>query len=301
MSEPNALNCEGVSPRLLAGDPAHDVFRGDKGSLDVFFRPKSVAVVGATEHAGTVGRTLLWNLITSSFGGTVYPVNPKRPSVLGIKAYPRISDIPEAVDLAVIATPAPTVPDIIAECVSLGVPGAIIISAGLKKTARKGWPLKSAFAKSPGAKCGFWAPTVWGSCARRRGSTPPLPRAIAAKGNVGFLSQSGAVHGGVGLEFQRENWVFGFRVLGVHVGHRVGRPDRLFGQRSQNRKHRDLHGIRGRCAFVHVGGPGSVFIQTHYRHQGGSNRRRRQSGGQPHGLVWWAATTFWTRRLNGAA
>jgi acetyltransferase len=72
-----------------------------------------VAVVGATEHAGTVGRTLLWNLISSSFGGTVYPVNPKRPSVLGIKAYPRVSDIPDAVDLVVIATPAPTVPDII--------------------------------------------------------------------------------------------------------------------------------------------------------------------------------------------
>jgi acetyltransferase len=123
MNISNPLNNESVDPSLALGDPAHDVFRGDKGSLDVFFQPKSVAVVGATEHAGTVGRTLLWNLISSSFGGTVYPVNPKRPSVLGIKAYPRVSDIPEAVDLAVIATPAPSVPDIIAECVSLGGSG----------------------------------------------------------------------------------------------------------------------------------------------------------------------------------
>ena len=58
--------------------------------LDVFFSPKTVAVIGATENANSVGRTLLWNLVTSPFGGTVYPVNPKRPSVLGVKAYPSV-------------------------------------------------------------------------------------------------------------------------------------------------------------------------------------------------------------------
>src|SRR5262245_65430042 len=77
--------------------------------LDVFFSPKTVAVVGATENPGSVGRTLLWNLVTSPFGGTVYPVNPKRPSVLGIKAYPSVSAIPEQVDLAVIVTPPPRI------------------------------------------------------------------------------------------------------------------------------------------------------------------------------------------------
>ncbi len=78
--------------------------------LDIFFSPRTVAVVGATENPGSVGRTILWNLVTSPFGGTVFPVNPKRPSVLGVKAYPSISDIPEQVDLAVIVTPPPTVP-----------------------------------------------------------------------------------------------------------------------------------------------------------------------------------------------
>ncbi len=73
--------------------------------LDVFFTPKTVALVGATENPGSVGRTILWNLVTSPFGGTVYPVNPKRPSVLGVKAYASITDIPEQVDLAVIVTP----------------------------------------------------------------------------------------------------------------------------------------------------------------------------------------------------
>src|SRR3954452_22692129 len=95
--------------------------------LDVFFSPKTVAVVGATENVGSVGRTLLWNLVTSPFGGTVYPVNPKRPSVLGVKAYPSISDIPEAVDLAVIVTPPPSIPGIVRECGENGVQGAIVI------------------------------------------------------------------------------------------------------------------------------------------------------------------------------
>src|ERR1017187_1676007 len=76
--------------------------------LDVFFSPKTVAVIGATEKPGTVGRTLLWNLVTNPFGGTVYPVNPQRPSVLGVKAYKSISEVPEEVDLAVIVTPPPS-------------------------------------------------------------------------------------------------------------------------------------------------------------------------------------------------
>ena len=81
--------------------------------LDVFFSPKTVAVIGATENPGTVGRTVLWNLVTNPFGGTVYPVNPKRSNVLGIKAYKSVSDIPEPVDLAVVVTPPPSIPGII--------------------------------------------------------------------------------------------------------------------------------------------------------------------------------------------
>ncbi len=191
--EPNLMKSDSVASPLSAGDPAHDVFRGDKGSLDVFFRPKAVAVVGATEHAGTVGRTLLWNLITSSFGGTVYPVNPKRPSVLGIKAYPRISDIPEAVDLAVIATPAPTVPDIISECVSLGVPGAIIISAGFKENGPEGLALEQRVREIAKGKMRILGPNCLGFMCPPSGFNATFAKGVAAKGNVGFLSQSGAL------------------------------------------------------------------------------------------------------------
>src|SRR3954447_18890874 len=84
--------------------------------LDVFFSPKTVALIGATENPGSVGRTLMWNLVTSPFGGTIYPVNPKRANVLGVKACPSIAEIPEPVDLAVIVTPPPSIPGLIKEC-----------------------------------------------------------------------------------------------------------------------------------------------------------------------------------------
>ncbi len=94
-------------------DPAHDVLHYGRQPLDGIFAPKSVAVIGATENPGSVGRTIVWNLISSPFGGTIYPVNPKRASVLGIKAYPTLSDVPEVVDLVVVVTPATSIPGII--------------------------------------------------------------------------------------------------------------------------------------------------------------------------------------------
>src|SRR6266404_3806073 len=92
--------------------------------------PKVVALVGATEAPNSVGRTLMENLL--SFGENLYPINPRRPAVLGVKAFPKIADVPAAIDLAVIATPASTVPDVIGECEKAGVAGAVIISAGFK-------------------------------------------------------------------------------------------------------------------------------------------------------------------------
>ena len=73
-------------------------------------RLRNVAVIGATDNPASVGRTVLWNLISSPFGGAVFPINPKRSSVLGIRAYPNIGSIPEPADLAVIVTPARVVP-----------------------------------------------------------------------------------------------------------------------------------------------------------------------------------------------
>src|SRR5678815_987590 len=98
-----------------------------RSPLDALFRPRNVAVIGATEDLTGVGRSLVTNLKQTSFGGTVYPINPKRSEVLGLPCYASVREIPEQLDLAVIATPARTVPGIVRECVEAGAEGAIII------------------------------------------------------------------------------------------------------------------------------------------------------------------------------
>ena len=125
-------------PAIPKFDPVHDVLHYESQALDAIFAPKNVALIGATENPGSVGRTVLWNLISNPFGGAVFPVNPKRSSVLGIKAYPNMASLPDRVDLAVLTTPAPSVPGLISECVEAGVKGAIVISAGFKETGKAG-------------------------------------------------------------------------------------------------------------------------------------------------------------------
>src|SRR5258708_38030997 len=95
-------------------------------SLDPLFKPQSVAVVGASATPGSVGSILIHNLLANPFGGIVYPINPKRPAVHGVRCYPDLASVPDPLDLVVIATPAATVPDLIRDCVQHSVKSAII-------------------------------------------------------------------------------------------------------------------------------------------------------------------------------
>jgi acetyltransferase len=176
------------------GDSAQDILRPRQHPLDVFFEPESVALIGATENPGSVGRTVLWNLISTPFGGTVYPVNPKRPSVLGIKAYPNIAAVPEEVDLAVITTPAATVPGIIRQCVDAGVRAAIVISAGFKELGKEGQELENQLlAEARRGSLRVIGPNCLGVMSPLTGLNATFARAMALPGNVGFISQSGAL------------------------------------------------------------------------------------------------------------
>jgi acetyltransferase len=171
----------------------HDVFRQQR-PLEHFFKPQNVAVIGATETAGSVGRTILRNLISSPFGGTVFPVNPKRPSVLGIKAYPTIADVPAQVDLAVIVTPASSVPGIVASCSQAGVPAALIISAGFKETGPAGLELERQIL-SEARKTGMRiiGPNCLGVMSPTTGLNATFARDVARLGHIAFVSQSGAL------------------------------------------------------------------------------------------------------------
>ena len=180
-----------VTPGL---DPAHDVLHYGRQALDSIFAPKSVAVIGATETPGSVGRTIVWNLLSSTFGGTIYPVNPKRPSILGIKAYPSLSAVPEVVDLIVVVTPAPSIPGIIKDAVDIGVKSAIIISAGFKETGPEGAELERQIlehARRGGMR--IIGPNCLGVMSPISGLNATFATTIARPGSVGFISQSGAL------------------------------------------------------------------------------------------------------------
>jgi acetyltransferase len=162
--------------------------------LDALFLPNSVAVIGASERPGTVGRTVLENLLHPSFQGKVYAVNSRHSEICGLKAYPRIGDVPENVDLAVVATPAATVPQVIRECVDAGVKSAVVISAGFRERGPKGVELERQIQEQLrrgamrliGPNClGIMNPTV----SLNATFAKDAPRA----GNVAFLSQSGAL------------------------------------------------------------------------------------------------------------
>jgi acetyltransferase len=175
-------------------DPAHDVLGYERLPLDAIFRPETVAVIGATDRPGSVGRTIMWNLVSNSFGGTVFPVNERRQNVLGIKTYPSISEVPARVDLAVIAAPAPAVPQIIRECVEAGVEGAIIISAGFRETGPEGAELETqVLEEARRGRMRIIGPNCLGVMNPTTGLNATFAGAMARPGSVGFLSQSGAL------------------------------------------------------------------------------------------------------------
>ncbi|MBM3789252.1 MAG: bifunctional acetate--CoA ligase family protein/GNAT family N-acetyltransferase [Acidobacteria bacterium] len=171
---------------------ADDIQRQFK-ALDAIFAPKSVAVIGATESPGSVGRTLMWNLLTNPFGGIVFPINPKRPSVLGVKAYPSIGEVPDPIDLAVIVTPSGSVPGLIKDCVDLGIRGAIIISAGFKEIGPEGAELERRILETAQGKMRIVGPNCLGVMMPHRSLNATFAGNMARPGSVGFISQSGAL------------------------------------------------------------------------------------------------------------
>jgi acetyltransferase len=180
----------------LVGSSPHEVesTASQTYGLDAMFAPRSVAVIGATSREATVGRTILENLLHGGFHGKVYAVNAKHREVLGLKAYASIRSIPGAVDLAVVATPAATVPDLIGECVEAGAKSAVVISAGFRELGSGGLALEQRIQehlrRSPmrliGPNClGIMNPDI--------GLNATFAKEVPKVGNVAFLSQSGAL------------------------------------------------------------------------------------------------------------
>jgi len=162
--------------------------------LTPLFEPASVAVVGATEKKGKVGEVLIANMLAAGYKGPLFAVNPKYAVVSGVPCFPSIERLPQRVDLAVIATPAATVPDVIERCGRAGVCAAVVISAGFSEAGPAGAKLERALlenARRHGLR--VIGPNCLGILRPALGLNATFARSRALTGSLGLVSQSGAV------------------------------------------------------------------------------------------------------------
>ena len=162
--------------------------------LDRIFKPRTVAVIGASNNEGSVGYALIRNMIGSGFKGTVYPINYKNKSIYGVRSYAKLSDTRDEIDLAIIATPAVTVPNLVKECGEYGVGSIVIISAGFMETGESGQEMSDTilgYAKKYnmriiGPNClGFIKPSIKLNAS--------FANKMALPGKIAFISQSGCI------------------------------------------------------------------------------------------------------------
>ncbi len=164
--------------------------------IEYIFKPKSVAVIGASGRKGTIGREILHNILVNEFNGKVFPVNPKHDVIHSIKSYSTILDVPDAVDLAIIVVPRDGVPKVAEQCGQKGVRGLVVISAGFKEVGGKGIELEKQLVEI----CREYRMRLIGpNCFGVVNSDPEVSlnctfgKTAALPGRVGFISQSGAL------------------------------------------------------------------------------------------------------------
>ncbi|MGQ9759223.1 MAG: acetate--CoA ligase family protein [Candidatus Methanomethylicaceae archaeon] len=162
--------------------------------MEELFFPKGVTIIGASRDPQSLGHIILKNVIVGRFSGAVYPVNPKAESVLGLKCYRSVRDLPNSPDLAIVVVPASIVPTIISECGDKKIPYAVIISAGFKETGERGLELEREVlrvAREKGVR--IIGPNCMGLYNSFNHLTATFTSMVPKQGNISFVSQSGAV------------------------------------------------------------------------------------------------------------
>jgi acyl-CoA synthetase (NDP forming) len=168
----------------------------ESSNIRFLFEPRSVAIIGASRTPGKLGYNILRNLVDLEFKGELYPVNPKATEILGIKAYSQVDSIPESLDVAVIATPASTVPEIMKSCAKKGVKGVVIISSGFSEEGNTALEEKTVkIAKEAGIR--IIGPNTTGILNTANGFTSSFVPGIgrAKRGNVAIVAQTGVFLG----------------------------------------------------------------------------------------------------------
>jgi acetyltransferase len=175
-------------------------------NLNCFFNPKAIAVIGASEREGSLGARILHNLI-ESYQGLVFPVNPFRQTIQGITAYPSVNRVPSKLDLAIIATPAHTIPQIVEECGKAGVQNIIIVSAGLNEKDETGQRLIRQILEHKRAYgIRIIGPNSLGVIRPKTNLYATFGDKKAIPGKIAFISQSAALCGSV-LDWSSETKV----------------------------------------------------------------------------------------------
>jgi acetyltransferase len=167
-------------------------------SLTPFFEPRGVAIIGASSSSDKLSYGILKNMTLYGYTGQIYPVNPKADEILGIKSYPDIAHVPDPVDLAVVILPAPLIADVLKACGERGVQTVTIISGGFKEVGQEGKELEEkikGIAKEYNLR--MIGPNCVGTMNLITGLNTTFIKGIPAAGGIGFISQSGAVCGGV--------------------------------------------------------------------------------------------------------
>jgi len=162
--------------------------------MEQFFDPKSIAVIGANDRQGSIGAALIDNLIQGGYSGTVIPVNPNHETVRGLKAYATITQVEPAPELAIIATPIATAPEIVRQCVRAGTQGVIIISAGGKELGEAGSFIEEQIqGAAEGSGMRIIGPNCMGVIRPGKNLNATFAGGMPAKGNLAVISQSGAI------------------------------------------------------------------------------------------------------------
>jgi acetyltransferase len=162
-------------------------------NLDKLFNPKSIAIIGATSREGSVGKSIMQNLL-GNYEGMIFPINPKRKSIMGVKAYSSVIDVPDDIDMAIIAIPAKFVPGVVEEAGKKGIKGLVIISAGFSEAGKEGKNLVDKILRLK-TKYGFriLGPNCLGFINPHINLNASFASKTALKGDIAFISQSGAL------------------------------------------------------------------------------------------------------------
>ncbi|MFA5183250.1 MAG: CoA-binding protein [Syntrophales bacterium] len=162
--------------------------------LDKFFKPESIAIVGASSVENSIGRILTENLQKDGFPGSIYPINPKHGEILGIPAFPSIKAAPAGIDLVIVAVPIKEVPEVMRECGQAKVPGVIIISAGGKEAGEEGKKIEAdIYAAAQAGGIRYLGPNCMGKLCHHSRLNASFAGHSVRPGSVALLSQSGAV------------------------------------------------------------------------------------------------------------